>query len=96
MKPGSKYYHLIHNVRPLPRGAANMAIKGVDFTCEAESFRGIVYDLAVTKGGGWVGTCTIIGDTVVYAFFKRTDYMRPNLPAYPLVQKLRGEQHGQR
>lgn len=91
MKPGSKYHHLIHNVRKLPNGSAFAASKGVDFTCSPDSFRGVVYDLASTKGGEWVGTCTVIGGTVVYAFYKRSDYMRPNLPAYPIVKKLKGE-----
>lgn len=91
MKPGSKYHHLIHSVRKLKPGEAYLAQKGQDFDCQPESFRGVVYDLATTKGGGWVGTCTVFGAVVVYAFYKRDDYMRPNLPAYPIVKKLRGE-----
>ena len=90
MKPQSKYYHLIHSVRKLKPGEAFLAQHGQDFTCQPESFRGVVYDLAATKGGGWVGTCTVVNGFVVYAFYKRGDYMRPNLPAYPLVLKLRG------
>lgn len=91
MQPGSKYYHLIHNVRKLKPGEAYLATKGSEFTCNPESFRGVVYDLASTYGGGWVGTATVVGGSVVYAFYRREDYMRPNLPAYPIVKKLRGE-----
>lgn len=90
MKNGSKYYHLIHGVRKLKPGEAYVATKGADFDCAPESFRGVVYDLALTKGGGWKGTSTVVGNLVIYAFYKETDYMRPNLPAYPIVLKHRG------
>lgn len=90
MKPQSKYYPMIHAVRKLKPGEAYVAQKGTDFDCAPESFRGVVYDLAQTKGGGWKGTSTIVGSLVIYAFYKETDYMRPNLPAYPIVLKHRG------
>lgn len=92
MKPQSKYYPMIHAVRNLAPGDAYVAQKGVDFDCQPESFRGVVYDLAATKGGGWRGTSTVVRDLVIYAFYRETDYMRPNLPAYPIVKKYRGEQ----
>lgn len=85
-----KYAHLVHSVRKLNPGEAYMATKGLEFDCEPESFRGVVYQLAADKGGGWKGTATVIGRSVVYCFYRQTDYMRPNLPAYPLVVKLRG------
>lgn len=91
MKPGSKYHYLIHNVRKLAAGEAFIAHKGQDFECQPESFRAVVYSLAATKGGGWLATSTVLRDCVVYAFYKRGDYMRPNLPAYPIVKKMRGE-----
>lgn len=91
LKPGSKYYHHVRGVRKLGAGEAFIATKGEHFTCQPESFRHIVYEAALTHGNGWRGTCTVIGKSVVYAFYRNSDYMRPNLPAYPLVKKLRGE-----
>jgi hypothetical protein len=85
-----KYAHLVHSVRKLSPGEAYIATKGSEFECEPESFRGVVYQLAAEKGGHWKGTASVIGKSVVYCFYKETDYMRPNLPAYPLVLKLRG------
>jgi hypothetical protein len=82
---------MLPSVQKLKPGEAYVATKGQDFDCLPESFRAVVYDLAVTKGGGWQGTSTVVANSVVYAFFKRGDYMRPNLPAYPLVRKMRGE-----
>jgi hypothetical protein len=90
MKPGSQYHYLLHNVRKLKAGEAYIATMGEDFTCQPDSFRGVVYELALTKGGGWKGTATVLGTSVVYAFYKDSDYMRPNLSAYPLVKKLKG------
>jgi hypothetical protein len=86
-----KYAYLVHAVKTLPQGEAYVATKGHDFTCEPESFRGVVYSLAKEKGSQWVGTSTIIGNSVVYAFYTKTAYMRPNLPAYPIVRKMKGE-----
>lgn len=86
-----KYSHLLVNVAKLEPGAAYIASKGDDFNCEPESFRGVVYQLAQKKGYGWHGTSCVIGRSVVYAFYKGTDYMKPNLSAYPIVKKLRGE-----
>lgn len=90
MKAQSKYYSLIHAVRKLAPGEAYVAEEMVDFTCQPESFRAVVYDLAKTKGKGWRGTSTVVGRFVIYAFYKETDYMRPNLPAYPIVLKYKG------
>jgi hypothetical protein len=87
----SKYRHLVHAVRKLKAGEAYIATKGVDFTCEPHSFTAVVYGLAGAKGNGWKGTVAVVGSSVVYTFYRDTDYMRPNLPAYPLVVKLRGE-----
>jgi hypothetical protein len=86
----SKYRYLMANVVKLKPGEAYIASHGEQFDCEPESFRGIVYMLAESKGGGWKGTVCVIGKNVVYAFYRDSDYMRPNLPAYPIVKKLRG------
>ena len=91
MQPGSKYHYLTRAVRKLGAGEAYVAHYGDAFTCKPESFRGVLYDAATSRGGGWVATSTIVGNSVVYAFYKRSDYMRPNLTAYPIVKKLRGE-----
>lgn len=78
-------------MRKLEPGHAFLAEKGQDFFCEPESFRQVVYDLAKTYGLGHKGTAVVIGKSVVYAFYQQSAYMRPNLPAYPIVKKLRGE-----
>jgi hypothetical protein len=87
----SMYAHLLRNVVKLKAGEAFVATWQQDFTCAPESFRGVVYQLASAKGRGWKGTSVIIGRYVVYSFYKGTDYMRPNLAAYPIVLKMKGE-----
>lgn len=89
MNRNGKYAHLLAHVAKRAPGEAYVAVRGEDFDCQPDSFRSIVYDLAKTKGAGWVGTCTVIGSRVVYTFYKRSDVMRPNLPAYALVKKYR-------
>jgi hypothetical protein len=88
---GSKYDHLRMNVAKLRPGEAFIASQGEEFSCEPVSFQGVIYRLALQKGGGWKATTVIIGQDVVYAFYRMSDYLRPNLPAYPIVKKLRGE-----
>lgn len=90
MKPGSKYYHLALGIRKLKPGEAYVAGRS-EFSCKPESFQSMLYTLASEKGGGWRATSVVVGKVVVYAFYKNTDYMRPNLKAYPIVQKMRGE-----
>lgn len=93
--PHSKYRHLLGQVRKLKPGEVYVATKGVDFDCEPVSFQGVVYSLATTKGGDWRATTISVGDypaKVAYAFYKASDYMRPNLPACPIVKKFRGGQ----
>jgi hypothetical protein len=85
-----KYAHLVHAVRKLKPGEAYIAAKGSEFDCQPESFRGVVYQLAAIKGGGWKGTASVVGSSVIYCFYKDSDFMRPNLPAYPLVLKMKG------
>lgn len=87
----SKYIALLANVRKLKAGEAYVLRQGVDFTCTPESMRGVIYQLAQAKGNGWKGTVSVVGRSVIYCFYKNSDYMRPNLPAYPLVVKYRGE-----
>jgi hypothetical protein len=88
----SKYAHLLINVRKLKPGEAFIATAGIDFDCSPETMRGVVYQLAKAKGPDWHGTCSVVGKHVIYTFYRRTDYMRPNMAAYPLVRKMRGEQ----
>jgi hypothetical protein len=88
----SKYDPLVPGVRELKPGEAYVAEKGVDFTCEPDSFRAVVYWTAARKGARWRGTAVVVGRRVVYTYYKRDGYSRPNLPAYPLVKKLRGEE----
>jgi hypothetical protein len=88
----SKYDPLRVNVTKLNAGEAYVATYPDDFTCKPESFQNVVHLLAAQKGNGWKATTVCIYPrTVVYAFFKNTDYMKPNLAAHPVVKKLRGE-----
>lgn len=88
LKPGSKYDHLVRGVTKLKPGEAFFAQQGGTFTCTPESFRNVLYQVASTAGKGWRVTSVVKGTTVVWAFYKNSDYMRPNLPAYPIVKKL--------
>lgn len=87
-----KYAWLLTGIRKLPPGEAFLANKGSEFDCAPGSFRGAVYRAAAEKGRGWKATTIVHGRTVVYAFYQNRDYMRPNLPAYPIVKKIRGEE----
>jgi len=87
----SKYDPLLPGVRELKPGEAYVAQKGVDFDCEPESFRQIVYLMAKKKGARWRGTSVVVGRRVIYTYFKRDGYSRPNLDAYPIVKKFKGE-----
>lgn len=89
MRPGSKYWRLIGGVRKLAPGEAY--VEDVVGTKPA-TFVSAVYAAAAAKGSGWHGTVKVVGNRVVYAYYKRTDYMRPNLPAYPVVKKMESEQ----
>lgn len=91
LKQGSKYQYLVNGVRKLEPGEAMISTKDHDFTCTPETFRGVVYQAAATKGLAWRATSVIVGTTVVYAFYQSNDYLRPNLSAYPIVKKLRKE-----
>lgn len=86
----SKYSWMAGWVSELEPGQAYRAEKGVEYDCMSESFRNVVYTVAREKG--WKATATVFPEFVVFAFFKPTSYMRPNLPAYPIVRKLKGEQ----
>jgi hypothetical protein len=91
MAVGPKYRALMQGVQKLKPGEAFVAHQGVDFDIQPESFRTVLYHVTKEKGGGWVVTTKVIGRRVVYAYYRRTDYMRPNLPAYPVVKKILGE-----
>jgi hypothetical protein len=87
----SKYDSLRVNVHKLKAGEAYVATYPEDFTCQPESFRNVVFALANAAGHCWKGTCAVTGRHVIYAFYKASDFMRPHLPAYPIVKKMRGE-----
>jgi hypothetical protein len=90
LKPGSKYDHLVKGICKLKPGEAFFAQKGGMFTCAPESFRNVLYQVASTAGKEWRVSSVVRGDAVVWAFYKKSDYLRPNLPAYPVVKKLKG------
>jgi hypothetical protein len=92
LKAGSKYQYLVRGMTKLKPGEAFHAEKGHDFTCQPESFRNVLYQAASTAGHGWHVSAVIVGNTVVWACWKASDYMRPNLPAYPIVKRMKGEQ----
>ena len=89
LTPGSKYDHLVRGIAKLKPGEAFFAQKGGMFTCQPETFRTVLYQVAKTAGKEWRVTSVVIGEHVVWAFYKCNDYMKPNLPAYPVVKKLR-------
>lgn len=88
---GSKYAYLVKGVRKLKPGEALLATQYEEFTCTPESFRSILYQVAQTKGSHWRATSAVLGKSVIYAFYRSDDYMRPNLSAYPVVRKMRAE-----
>lgn len=88
----SKYGWLLgHVVFRLEPGKAFRAQYGSEFRCQARSFAGYVYQAAAAKGHK--ATVMVFDNldhpVVLYAFYKPTDLMRPNLPAYPVVKVLR-------
>jgi len=88
----SIYDPLRMNVRKLKPGQAYIATQGEDFDCAPTSFQHVVYGLAQKAGNGWKATTTVVGQNVIYAFYKGSDFMRPNLAAYPVVKKWKGEE----
>jgi hypothetical protein len=75
--------------RELKPGVAHLAIRGTDFECEPASFAGQVYQAAYALD--LKASCAVFSDRVVFAFYRGDDFVRPNLPAYPVVRKMRGE-----
>jgi len=90
--PGSKYARLVLGVRKLQRGQVYVATKGHDFNCLPQSFQNVVHLVARSKEGNWKATTAIVGNQVFFAYYEARDYMKPNMPAMPLVRKARGEQ----
>lgn len=86
--PTKKYRALLLGIQKLKPGEAFVAVRGADFDCLPESFRAALYRITQEKGGDWVVTTLVRGRKVVYAYYKKTDYMRPNLPAYPVVKAI--------
>jgi hypothetical protein len=92
----SKYaWLLLHTETRLQPGRALRAQKGSEFQCEARSFANYVYAAAAYRGHK--ATVMVFDNldhpVVVYAFYKANDLMRPNLPAYPIVKKMRKHGH---
>lgn len=85
----SKYHFMLGWVSELPAGQAHVATKGNQYTCKSESFCQVVYTVARQKD--YAATVSVFQGHVVFAFYQRTAYMRPNLQAYPVVKKMRGE-----
>lgn len=89
----SKYNWLITwGIRPTKPGVAHLARKGLDFTCEAASFAGIVYKAAAAMG--MKATLAVFTDVyphqVVFTFYRPDAMQLPNLKAYGIVKSLRG------
>lgn len=83
----SIYAFLLDQVGVLEPGEAYLATRGKHFTCEPNSFTNAVYRVA--EQNGYKATCAVFTREVVYAFYRSSDLMRPNLPAYPIVKKMR-------
>lgn len=87
-----KYAWLLGHVElRLEPGKALRAQRGSEFMCLPETFAGYVYQAARQRGHR--ATVAIFAGlqhpVVVYAFYRPTDLMRPNLAAYPIVKRLR-------
>jgi hypothetical protein len=85
----SRYQYLLGFVRELEPGKAHICFKGKDFTCTPQSFSGVVRVAAQQRD--MTVTVVTFHDRVVFAFYRRDSYMRPNLAAYPIVRKMRRE-----
>lgn len=87
----SKYGWLLGHVGPLEPGVAYRAQRGNEFQCQAKSFTSYVYAAAAEKG--YKATVAVFDHikqpVVVFAFYRSTDLMRPNLAAYPIVKRMR-------
>jgi hypothetical protein len=89
MKRGGKYQWIKGQVKELEPGTAYLARREVEFLCLPGSFAQAVYRTAREKG--WRATVAI-GDTwVAFTFYRPDSYLRPNMPAYPIVKKMRRE-----
>lgn len=86
----SKYHYLLGWVKVLPPGQAHVALKGEQYTCASESFRNVVYQVARERN--LAATVSVFTSCVVFAFYKPTNLMRPNLPAYPVIRRMRKDQ----
>jgi hypothetical protein len=75
--------------RELKPGVAFQAFRGKDYECLSISFAGQVYAAAYALG--LKATCSVFEDCVVFAFYHPDAFMRPNMPAYPVVRKMRSQ-----
>lgn len=87
--PQSKYNWMLTMQLELEPGVAHLATRGVQFTCTPESFTQVIYGVARQRG--FAATVATFDTCVVYAFYRRSSYLRPNLQAYPVVKKMRNE-----
>jgi hypothetical protein len=90
----TKYAWLAGWVHKLKTGEALVASRGHQdaegvFTCTPASFASVVYAMADYRG--WKATVVTTTNQVAFSFYKATDYTRPNMPALPIVKKMRGQ-----
>lgn len=85
----SRYSKVVPRLqRELKPGVAFLAIQWVDFDCTPMSFASQMCTLA--RDHGMRATCAVFTDRVVYVFYHPESFLRPNLPAYAVVKKMRG------
>lgn len=77
--------------KELPAGKAMMVTRFVDYKCDSRSFAGQVYTQA--RARNLKVTVTVFESFVLFAFFKANSLMKPNMPAYSQVKKVR-KQYG--
>lgn len=85
----SKYRWISPMVGELKPGEAYLSRRGKEFECEPVSFAGVVYTVA--REAGWKATVITLPNAVVFAFYPPDSYLRPNLAAYPIVKRMKGE-----
>jgi hypothetical protein len=85
----SKYYGWVKawSARPLEPGVAYEAIQQKHFTCTPAGFGSQMYTLA--RSIDLAATVSVFDDRVIFTFYDPTLPLRPNMPAYPVVKRLR-------
>jgi len=87
----SQYSWLLKWGFQLKAGVAHQATRHVNYTCQPRSFANVVYQAG--RARGLKATCAVFEEigVVVFCFYRPDALTRPNLPAYPIVRKMRGE-----